>query len=90
MNLLGLLRLFLHQSGRPAQRQNVGELYALATIPRSMASAPEVHPTGYLTLVRNVVHQLGSSAESPTAIAIDVMSPSWIAMDNKAGRLPRS
>jgi xylulokinase len=45
----------------------------------------EVDPTAILKALRSVVHQLGAAAKQVDAIALDVMAPSWLAMD-KQGR----
>src|ERR1700722_7057379 len=47
----------------------------------------EVNPLDILRAVRNVVSQLGTGAKKVDAIAIYVMSPSWIAMDKKGGAI---
>jgi xylulokinase len=45
----------------------------------------EISPAAVLGALRKVIHQLGSVARKVDWIALDVMAPSWIAMD-KRGR----
>jgi xylulokinase len=47
----------------------------------------EVDPADILKAVRSVVHQLGEGAKKVDAIALDVMSPSWLAMDRQGRAL---
>ena len=44
----------------------------------------EIDPADILKAIRSVVHQLGSSAKKVDAIALDCLSPSWLAMDKRA------
>src|SRR5580658_9903803 len=45
----------------------------------------EVSPAAVLSALRDAIHQLGPAARKVDYIALDVMAPSWIAMD-KHGR----
>jgi xylulokinase len=45
----------------------------------------EVDPMGILKGLKDAIHQLGQTAKKVDHIAIDVMAPSWLAMD-KAGK----
>jgi xylulokinase len=44
----------------------------------------EIDPADILKALRSVVHQLGSIVKKVDAIALDCLSPSWLAMDKSA------
>jgi xylulokinase len=65
----------------------VGKIVRAAYPTHTDGIRAEISPNNVLRALRDVVHQLGPAAKKVDYIALDVMAPSWIAMDKRGQAL---